>query len=768
MTEYTFRNLSPLDFELLSRDLLQYKLSLTLESFKPGKDKGIDFRYLTDTNNTLIVQCKHYVASGFNALYSVLSSSELDKIKALTPKRYILTTSVPLNPDEKDKILNLLSSFILNTGDILGRDDLNNLLTLYPKVEKRFIKLWLSSTAILEELLNASVKTMSISEIETIKRKSQIYVDNPNMKSAIDMLESKNYCIITGAPGVGKTIMAEMILLQYIRSDYEVIKISNDISEGWSLLNASDNRIFYYDDFLGQTSLSPLINKNEDQRIIDFLSAITKSKTSKLIFTTREYILNQAKQQYEKMNRMLIDPVNCSIHIDDYDLEMRTMIFYNHLYYSNIPPEYIASLYHDDDYIKIIKHQNYNPRIIDFFSEFKRVKHLATDEYANHILDNLDNPHEIWQFAFYSHLSNAARNLLLLIPCLMRGNQIKFLAKAFESYHFACSKKYNTPIGPRDFNNALEELDGDFVFSSEWLREIHINLANPSIEDFIVSIYSDSNFDLKLLLDNSEYFEQIEYFWYFSDTEKQKYFRDIILELDADLFNRYISLPCSRDIILMGDHGSPDKYMLWEYPIEKKLKTATDIYNHGASQIEMTLLHNLKLVNEEILNMKADREGLSWLIDILNTTRTKADGQLSVIISKVIKNGIKFLLTLGSSADDILTVSILINDHSELFPPDHLDILSEIMVNHFEYLLDTSNEHSIDTLNEELSTMRELVHDHNFEMSDKINDLENYINENEDPNEEDTSLTPSSFTSPQKDIKFNDDDIRSIFSTLIT
>ncbi|MEA3487016.1 MAG: hypothetical protein U9R20_05095 [Thermodesulfobacteriota bacterium] len=53
MTSYDFRSLSPIDFEGLVRDLLQEELALTLESFKPGKDLGIDFRFTIDKDNTL-------------------------------------------------------------------------------------------------------------------------------------------------------------------------------------------------------------------------------------------------------------------------------------------------------------------------------------------------------------------------------------------------------------------------------------------------------------------------------------------------------------------------------------------------------------------------------------------------------------------------------------------------------------------------------------------------------------------------------------------
>ncbi len=49
-----------MQFEILARDLLQEELNIVLESFKSGRDNGIDLRYAPSKDNSLIVQCKHY------------------------------------------------------------------------------------------------------------------------------------------------------------------------------------------------------------------------------------------------------------------------------------------------------------------------------------------------------------------------------------------------------------------------------------------------------------------------------------------------------------------------------------------------------------------------------------------------------------------------------------------------------------------------------------------------------------------------------------
>ena len=68
MSDYDFSFLSSFDFEVLVRDLLQKEHKLTLESFKSGRDQGIDLRYTVDPTKSLIVQCKHYFGSSYRKL----------------------------------------------------------------------------------------------------------------------------------------------------------------------------------------------------------------------------------------------------------------------------------------------------------------------------------------------------------------------------------------------------------------------------------------------------------------------------------------------------------------------------------------------------------------------------------------------------------------------------------------------------------------------------------------------------------------------------
>jgi len=107
MNNYNLYNLNDKDFELLVRDLLQKELGIVLESFKKGKDKGVDLRYSKNGLNDIIVQAKHWFQSDFDKLSKYLITEELPKVHLINPKRYIIATSIGLLPQQKDKILRL-------------------------------------------------------------------------------------------------------------------------------------------------------------------------------------------------------------------------------------------------------------------------------------------------------------------------------------------------------------------------------------------------------------------------------------------------------------------------------------------------------------------------------------------------------------------------------------------------------------------------------------------------------------------------------------
>ncbi len=456
MSNYDFKTLSPIDFEILVRDLLQEEFGVRLESFKTGRDQGIDLRFFSGYDHNLIIQCKHYVESPYSVLVRQLKIDELEKVKRLSPNRYILATSLGLTPNQKQEIMKLFEPFILSPSDIFGKNDLNNLLTRYPKIEKQNFKLWLASVPIFEEILHSNVKNVSRNALKSIQEHAKYYVQNDSFFDALKILDEYNFCIIAGIPGIGKTILAEMLLLYFVENGYEIVKISEDISEAYSLEFINQKRIFYYDDFLGQTSLAEKFNKNEDQELLDFIQTIKSSKVSKLILTTREYILNQARIVYEKIDRANFNLETCVIDLSKYTRLNRAKILFNHIYFSKLPLEYKKEVLRERNYLKIIDHNNYSPRIINLMTEFSRIFNIVPDRYIEFFISNLENPLEIWRHAFEEQLSVPSRNLLIIMASMSGEVFLDDLREAFLAFHQKQSIEYGFVTTPQDFIRALK------------------------------------------------------------------------------------------------------------------------------------------------------------------------------------------------------------------------------------------------------------------------------------------------------------------------
>lgn len=165
---YDFTTLSPDDFEALVADLLSQELGGRLESFKPGKDGGIDLRSTRVSGSGTIIQCKRYAPYKINELLRSIESESI-KLRKLQPSRYVLATSVNLSPGNKDDLVASLSPWCKSTGDIYGASELNGLLRDYPAVERTHFKLWISSTAILERILHARIFNFTDATLEATK-----------------------------------------------------------------------------------------------------------------------------------------------------------------------------------------------------------------------------------------------------------------------------------------------------------------------------------------------------------------------------------------------------------------------------------------------------------------------------------------------------------------------------------------------------------------------------------------------------------------------
>ena len=503
MANYDFLILQPNEFECLTRDLIQKKERVFVESFTPGKDGGIDLRFAGVKGQNTIIQAKRYKT--FNSLKSNLNK-EVVKVKALKPDRYIISTSVGLTPDNKAEILALFSPYIRTQEDILGKDDLNNLLGQFPEVEKQYYKLWLGSTTVLEDILNKRINTWSDIEMEKIRREVSTYVMNDSFDAARKILYDNRYVIISGIPGIGKTTLARMLVNYLLGEGYEEFVMLENIGDAAQKLAKGKKQIFFYDDFLGATTFQD-DEKGFDRKLVSFIEKVQHEEDKLFILSTREYILAQAKQTYEVLSTSNIELGKCTLDLSTYTESIRAEILYNHLAIAELPLPYVRALLDKRSYLTIIKHPNFNPRIIETFLNAKLYLKVDPSAFVKKFNEYFERPDSVWDLSF-QQLDKVAQYALVIRMSM--GEDEVFLEDwyvAVKQFVQGSYEELHLEINEVVWRGVLKIIEGTFILTQIVGSAIVVRFMNPSVYDYLCS-WLKSYLDIQAIIIRTSYFAE--------------------------------------------------------------------------------------------------------------------------------------------------------------------------------------------------------------------------------------------------------------------
>lgn len=732
---YDFKQLSPADFEDLTRDLLQKHWRVRLEAFKSGRDNGIDLRYAAVPGNSLIVQCKHFVGSTLAKLLRELRTEEMPKVARLAPDRYALATSLPLNPAAKDKIKAIISPYIRTTDDIFGADDLNNLLRLHSEIETQHFKLWLSSTDVLQRVLHNAEQVQTDFNVARIRRAIPLYVQTGSYSRAIQILELQKFVIISGVPGIGKTTLAEMLLFAHLESGYKPVVIGSDLKGATKLLHTEARQIFYFDDFLGDTFLGnrfDFLGKKEDAALLEFMDMVRESKQSKLILTAREHILRYAFQISERFQRRIgaLDDHRCILELSDYTLIDRGRILYNHIYFSDLPLGFKRELLKNGFYFQILKHRNFNPRIVEWLSKYTNLKALSPSNYQSEVKRVLDNPEQLWQIAFEQQISEASRSMLLALYSLGGKAHLSSLEEVWVALHRSRAKRHNWKTAAEEWRQSLRELESSFLTFEN--REA--SFVNPSVKDFLDSkLISDSE-HLDDLLSAACKFDQIVNIWNLATSEKGRDLR-VHLGKSGEQLRCAISSNLAKpheETIGQGNGGHIHASRRIDARPEVRLRTILSISEHSKAKEDWEMV--LSYARETVQFWRKESPDCETAVYVLEMLATSTHDQvLKFALHDLIKTSMLQALLHGGSSMRLATVAEYGIENSTRWSVHDQDMLRQAFDSYLENdfydeLADRSSEGELNKLSANLDRIADLcsvyVSSYQDEINERISDLE--------------------------------------------
>lgn len=471
--------LSDTEFESLARDVLGAHLGLFVESFPQGKDGGIDLRWQLPDRRIGVGQCKRDRERDFAGLWRSLHA-EVPKLALIAPHEYRVITSVDLTIGQKAKITDLFAPWMPGTDHVLGARDIASLLSLHPEVERRHLKLQLTTGTQLFANLNAEVVNRTRMLRRRIEATRRTYVPTGALLEAERVLEQHRVCVLSGVPGIGKTSLGHMLVGALVEDGFEPVDVSEDIGEAATMLRDGVRQVFFYDDFLGELAFREQPAKNEDRRIAEFVALVHDTPATRLVLTTREYVLRDALADSERLHRAFAAGREFVVRIEQPTLHESGLILDRHLRRHNDAhspgtPELEGRL------TELAGHPNFNPRVIAEVC----ANYASSDtgpQFADRLSQALDRPDMLWQASF-DKLTDVERCVLFALATLRQYADYDRYDLLVET----CAR-FSGGITERVVRRALKTLDGTFVFTdrpeSQYAERWEVGFANPAVREF--------------------------------------------------------------------------------------------------------------------------------------------------------------------------------------------------------------------------------------------------------------------------------------------
>jgi hypothetical protein len=379
-------------------------------------------------------------------------------------------------------------------------------------------------------------------------------------------------------------------------------------------------------------------------------------------------------------------------------------------------------------------------------------------------IENLENPLAVWSHAFGGHLSQGARNILILLVSLPYEVFLEDLHKAFQAYSLAYAQQYGASINPQEFKFALRELEGDFLTYEKDGGEMIVGYYNPSVRDFVRQYLVESPDELRLLAESAVFYEQLRFLW---NWDGAKSGRNTLMafasnkprKCEARIEEILSAPPVATINVRRGNTTCKER---WPTSYEEKAHLLTTIVSQGADCLAQVLLEVIDMVNEKLEKGNADRHGLANLLKQISSLMPLSAGKMSSLMEK----GKAFLLSAPDWAGDLSPLCDLMEECPQVFSKEDNMKARAVVREVAESIASGSWDLEPEALREEASALRTAAERLEVDIEELVEEVEIQAANKESGRDYDTDEPDSWSNKSREGYWCSDDEIGSLFSTL--
>lgn len=490
--KYNLHSLGWKAFETLSGNVMQHILGVTYTPFSEGKDAGRDgyFEGLAggiSINDSIVsgkiaFQCKHSSKSNGSLSLSVVKS-EFPKVKRLVEEfgieHYIILTNRKLTAGNDETIRSFFTGINgLKSCVILGEEWFDLTIDSHPILRKLVPRLY--GIGDLSEILDERVYKQSREVLLELKSTVSTFVCTEAYQRALMAVTEKRFVVLLGPPAVGKSAIAANICMSSIAEgdSRETLILENpgQFKKHWN--PDHPQKVYWFDDVFGATTLDGAALDEWQSTFLKLRTAIKMGTT--VIFTSRDYIFNEAKEKIKESAFPLVFDSQVIINVDDLKKHEKEQMLYNHIKGGDL---------NKDTKTLLKPHLSHVVGLDSFTPELAR--RLGNKTFHNNmkinrqsIINFFEKPSNFFK-GVISNLDETKQAALVLI--LLHGNALRSPVR--QHYLLDCFKdSYNVSLA--QIKAALEFMEGSLVKSSAVTNNRTWSLYHPSMIDSLQMILS--------------------------------------------------------------------------------------------------------------------------------------------------------------------------------------------------------------------------------------------------------------------------------------